>query len=135
MADIVDPATRSRMMAGIRSGETYPEKLVRSFLFKRGFRFRKNVRDLPGTPDIVLAKHASVVFVHGCFWHRHSRCKYATSPKTNIKFWEKKLNANRERDRLNQKRLRALGWRVITIWECQLDESHLERLAKNILAG
>lgn len=135
MADIVDPATRSRMMAGIRSGETYPEKLVRSFLFKRGFRFRKNVKGLPGTPDIVLAKYASVVFVHGCFWHRHPRCKYATSPKTNIKFWEKKLNANCKRDQLNKKRLRALGWRVITIWECQLDESHLERLAVNILAG
>lgn len=132
MTDVVDKATRSRMMSGIRGDETYPERVVRSYLFKHAFRFRKNVRELPGKPDVVLPKYRTIVFVHGCFWHRHPRCRLATVPKTNPKFWEQKLNATRKRDLRDQRRLRALGWQVLTIWECQLDERHLSRLAKRI---
>jgi DNA mismatch endonuclease (patch repair protein) len=132
MADVVDKATRSRMMAGIRGTGTLPEQLVRSYLFRQSFRFRKNVPGLPGRPDIVLPKYNAVVFVHGCFWHGHPRCKFAVVPKSNVAFWKEKLASNRERDRRNRRNLRTLGWRVFTIWECQLDERRLARLAENI---
>lgn len=132
MADVVDKATRSRMMSGIRGTGTLPEQLVRSYLFKQSFRFRKNVSGLPGRPDVVLPKYNAVVFVHGCFWHGHPRCKFAVVPKSNVAFWKEKLASNRERDRRNRRDLRTLGWRVFTIWECQLDERRLARLAENI---
>ena len=123
------------MMAGIRGSETNPERIVRSYLFSRALRFRKNVRELPGKPDVVLPKYRTVVFVHGCFWHQHDRCKFATMPNTNRKFWEEKLAANRDRDRKNSQRLKALGWNVLTIWECQLDERRLSILAGRIIAN
>lgn len=135
MADVVDKATRSRMMAGIRGTETRAERVVRSYLFRQGLRFRKNVSDMPGKPDVVLPRFRTVVFVHGCFWHQHSRCKYAAVPKSNRVFWEKKLDANRDRDKRDRRHLRKLGWKVLTIWECQLSEIKLSALTERIVSG
>jgi DNA mismatch endonuclease (patch repair protein) len=132
MVDVVDSATRSRMMAGIRGKNTKPEILVRSYLHRSGLRFRIHVKDLPGKPDVVLPKYKTAIFVHGCFWHSHPRCKFAVVPASNIEFWKQKLDSNRERDQVNKKRLKALGWRVLTIWECQLDERHLSCLVGKI---
>lgn len=135
MVDIVDQASRSRMMAGIRGKNTKPEILVRSYLHRSGLRFRIHVKDLPGKPDIVLPKYKTALFVHGCFWHRHARCKFATVPTSNVEFWAQKLDANRERDRRNKRLLIRLGWRVLIIWECQLDEPHLSSLVEKIKAN
>ncbi|WP_290526084.1 very short patch repair endonuclease [Alcanivorax sp.] len=118
MADIVDPATRSRMMAGIRGKNTRPELLIRSALHRAGFRFRLHVARLPGSPDIVLPKYKAVLFVHGCFWHRHVGCRYASTPATRPEFWADKFKANTDRDRRNYRQLLDAGWRVFTIWEC-----------------
>lgn len=118
MADIVDPATRSRMMAGIRGKNTRPELLIRSALHRAGFRFRLHVGRLPGSPDIVLPKYKAVIFVHGCFWHRHVGCRYASTPATRSEFWADKFKANTDRDRRNGRQLLDAGWRVFTIWEC-----------------
>jgi DNA mismatch endonuclease (patch repair protein) len=105
-------------MSRIRGGDTTPEHAVRSVLHTLGFRFRVHCPDLPGRPDVVLARHRTVVFVHGCFWHRHRRCRYAYAPKTNRRFWLEKFEDNVTRDRRNAQRLRRLGWRVLVIWEC-----------------
>lgn len=118
MADIVSPAIRSRMMAGITSKHSAPEMLVRRLLFAAGFRFRLHRRDLPGTPDIVMPSRRIVLFVHGCFWHAHQGCKYAKIPATRTDFWTAKLHANVERDKRAVESLRALGWRVLCVWEC-----------------
>ena len=120
-ADIVAPEVRSRMMAGIRSRNTKPEIYVRSRVHRAGLRFRLHSPDLPGKPDLVLRRHRAVVFVHGCFWHRHPGCKHAYTPKSNARFWLRKLEGNAARDVLNQAALRAHGWRVFTVWECQMD--------------
>ena len=120
MADIVDPATRSRMMAGIRSGNTRPELRLRKALHACGFRFRLHQAKLPGKPDLVLAKHRAVMFVHGCFWHRHKGCRIASTPATNAAFWAGKFARNVERDRQNLEALSALSWRTAIIWECSL---------------
>jgi DNA mismatch endonuclease (patch repair protein) len=136
MADIVDRATRSRMMAGIRGRDTKPEITVRRYLHRRGFRFRLRGRRLPGRPDIVLPKYAAVVMVHGCFWHSHNGCKYAYKPKSNKSFWREKLAGNAARDNVNRRRLAKLGWRVFTVWECQVDRSEvMEALALRIHEG
>jgi DNA mismatch endonuclease (patch repair protein) len=134
MVDVVDKETRSRMMSGIRGRNTKPELQVRKALHAKGFRFRLHVRKLPGTPDLVFPKYRTVVFVHGCFWHRHEHCKFAATPKTNSDFWEKKLSANRDRDIKKIAQLQSLGWRVLTIWECEMDEIHLTKLAQAISA-
>lgn len=118
--DIVDHATRSRMMAGIRSRDTRPEMTVRKFLHARGYRFRLHRKDLPGRPDIVLPRFKTCIFIHGCFWHHHEGCKFATLPKTRADFWAEKLRGNVERDRRAQEALIRDGWRVLTIWECEL---------------
>ena len=118
MTDIVTPEVRSRMMSRIRGQDTVPEKIVRSLLFRSGFRFRLHRRDLPGRPDIVLPKYRAVIFINGCFWHAHARCAYATSPSSNRKFWQTKLADNQERDRRNIGKLRQAGWRVLIVWEC-----------------
>lgn len=118
MTDIVDSVTRSKMMAGIRDKDTQPELVIRRYLHSRGYRFRLHRRDLPGRPDLVLSRHRLVVFVHGCFWHRHAACFYATSPATRREFWQEKLNRNVERDEEQKRLLTSLGWRVLTIWEC-----------------
>lgn len=135
MVDVVDSATRSRMMAGIRGKDTKPELLVRSYLHRAGLRYRLHAKDLPGKPDVVLPKYRTVVFVHGCFWHSHPRCKYAVLPASNVDFWKQKLDRNRERDRRNKSDLKALGWRVLTVWECQLDERHLSAIVVKIRAN
>lgn len=135
MADIVDAATRSRMMSGIRSRNTKPEKLVRSFLHRQGFRFRLHVRELPGKPDIVLPRYRAVIFVHGCFWHRHENCRHATIPKSNTAFWLEKFASNAVRDATVKRQLEISGWQVLTIWSCQMDTAHLQLLAEKIKKG
>lgn len=123
-------------MALVSSKETKPEILVRSFLFRKGLRFRKNVKSLPGKPDIVLPKYKTIVFVNGCFWHGHTNCTKASLPKTNNVFWETKISANIERDKKTKQELKKLKWRVIDIWECDLKkqvfESTMEKLIKKI---
>ena len=111
---------RSRNMSAIKSKNTKPEIKVRKVLHSMGYRFRLHRKDLPGSPDIVLPKYKTVIFVHGCFWHRHENCKYATTPKTRKEFWEKKFRENINRDNLNQANLSLKGWKIIIIWECQL---------------
>lgn len=105
-------------MAKIRSRDTKPEWIVRRHLFARGYRYRKNVKGLPGTPDIVLRKYGIVIFIHGCFWHGHE--VDGSMPKTNRGFWERKIERNKQRDARNKEELRKMGWSVITVWECQL---------------
>jgi DNA mismatch endonuclease, patch repair protein len=129
--DIVSRKVRSRMMAGIRGKDTKPEIRVRRFLHASGFRFRLHVRDLPGSPDLLLPQYRAAIFVHGCFWHRHHGCRYAYSPKSNHGFWQAKLEGNRERDQRVRAKLRRLGWRVKVIWECEVgDQSKLDRLVR-----
>lgn len=118
LADIVDPEKRSEMMAGIRSKNTRPEKIVRKTLHAQGYRFRLHRKDLPGKPDIVLPKWKTVVFVHGCFWHGHDNCPLYRLPKSQAAFWEKKITSNRIRDAKTEEKLAGLGWRVVEIWEC-----------------
>ena len=118
MVDVVSPADRSRMMAGIRWKNSQPELFVRRLLFASGYRFRLHRRDLPGTPDIVMPGRKVAIFVHGCFWHLHQGCRYAKMPATRPSFWKAKLEANVERDRRAVEKLQALGWRVLCVWEC-----------------
>lgn len=119
VTDIVDTATRSRMMSGIRSRNTKPEILVRSWLHRQGFRFRLHVGNLPGKPDIVLARYHAVIFVHGCFWHGHN-CNLFKLPQTRTEFWQDKITRNRLRDEQVKQALIHAGWRVGTIWECAM---------------
>lgn len=119
MADVVDRATRSKMMASIKGKDTKPEVLIRSELHRRGFRFRKNVKGLPGKPDIVLPKYKAVIMVNGCFWHGHG-CHLFRWPSTRPDFWREKIQGNQKRDLRNMRRLEALGWRVFVVWECDL---------------
>lgn len=118
--DRFTPKERSRIMAKVKSTNTKPEKKVRSILHKAGFRFRKNVSKLPGSPDIVLPKYKTVIFVHGCFWHKHDCKRGNRIPSNRREYWEKKLNNNAMRDERHQQILRTLGWDVIVIWECEL---------------
>lgn len=120
MTDIVSPAVRSRMMSSIRGKDTTPELVLRKALHVRGFRYRLNARDLPGSPDIVLPKWGAVLFVHGCYWHRHHGCPKATMPSSNVAFWREKFAQNVERDRRNLADLLGLGWRVGIVWECAI---------------
>ena len=137
--DVHDKETRSYNMSQIKGKNTKPEEKVRKYLFSQGFRFRKNDKRLPGTPDIVLPRYRTVIFVNGCFWHGHSGCKYFVWPKSNADFWKSKIEKNMIRDRIKDEELYALGWRVIVVWECELkseraDES-LEQSKRNILEG
>lgn len=120
MADIVDKATRSRMMAGIRGKDTKPELALRRALHARGLRYRLHPRNVPGKPDLLFPKYRAAIFVHGCFWHRHEGCPYATTPATRPEFWQAKFEANVRRDKEVWKRLLGEGWRVATVWECHL---------------
>lgn len=122
MVDVVDKATRSRMMSGIQGKNTKPELLVRKHLHGRGLRYRLHAKELPGKPDLVFPKYKSVVFVHGCFWHRHPGCKYATTPNSREHFWTNKLSENVARDSYQIAALNGLGWRVFVVWECELRE-------------
>lgn len=118
--DVHDKETRSYNMSCIKGKNTKPEGIVRKYLFSKGFRYRKNDKRLPGTPDIVLPKYKTVIFVNGCFWHGHEGCRYFVVPKTNTKFWVNKIETNKQRDSRKINDLQALGWRVITVWECEL---------------
>lgn len=118
--DIVSAKKRSEMMSGIRGRNTCPELLVRSYLHASGFRFRLHLRELPGSPDLVLPKYQACIFVHGCFWHRHEGCRYATTPATRTEFWAQKFDGNVTRDRRNVQSLLDAGWRVLIVWECGL---------------
>ena len=120
MADKLNPEQRRKCMQSIKSKDTKPELLVRKFLFSRGFRYRLNVKTLPGSPDIVLKKYRTAIFINGCFWHGHKGCKYFVLPKTNTQFWQNKIQKNQERDLDRRIKLRDLGWHTITLWECQL---------------
>ena len=129
--DVLTPEQRHRNMAAIRSSNTKPEQLLRSLLWRAGFRFRKNVRTLPGTPDIVLPKFKTVIFVNGCFWHRHQGCKYATVPKTRTEFWNNKFQQNIIRDAIIYQNLQQLGWQVCIVWECELKHNR-ENIIKQL---
>lgn len=130
--DTLSPAQRSQRMALVRCKDTKPELVVRRAVHAMGFRYRLHVRDLPGVPDLVFPARRRVIFVHGCFWHRHGkRCRLTRMPKSRLEFWQNKLQQNRSRDDLNLRRLRAAGWRVLVIWECQI--RHVERLNARIL--
>ncbi len=127
MADVHNKLTRSYNMAQIKGKNTKPEILVRKFLFSNGYRYRKNDKRYPGTPDIILPKYKTVVFVNGCFWHKHEGCKYFVWPKNNAAFWEEKINRNKNRDERNYESLRIAGWKVIVIWECELKPDRREK--------
>ena len=120
MSDTLSQTQRSYNMSRIRGKNTKPEILVRKGLHARGFRFRLHNKKLPGSPDIVLPKYGVVIMVNGCFWHGHKGCRYTTKPKTNVEFWEAKIARNRHRDEVTAAHLEALGWHVITVWECEL---------------
>ena len=122
MTDTLTKAERSRRMSLVRGKNTRPEVRIRSALHRLGYRYRLHARSLPGTPDVVFASRKKVIFVHGCFWHRHSRCKLARLPKSRMAFWKSKLEGNRLRDGKNQRRLNRLGWRYLIVWECQLHD-------------
>ena len=126
MSDNHTPEQRSYNMSRIRSTGSKPEELVRKYLFSHGFRYRKNVRSLPGCPDIVLPKYKVVIFVHGCFWHMHD-CGRFRWPSSNVDYWKPKLTHNVERDILNQNKLEDMGWNVLIIWECELKNNCFER--------
>jgi len=130
MVDSLDPSRRSWNMGRIKGKNTRPEIAVRSLLHSMGFRFRLHRRDLPGTPDIVLPKYRTAIFINGCFWHRHPGCKYAYTPKSRTEFWEKKFKGTTQRDASNRKLLMDLGWKVETIWECEL--RNIEQLREKI---
>ncbi len=119
MTDNITKERRSWNMSRISSKNSKPERQVRSVLHRMGYRFRLHVKELPGRPDLVLPKYRTVIFVHGCFWHRHENCKFAYNPKSRIDFWESKFKRNVERDTEVKKELQVLGWKVITIWECE----------------
>lgn len=130
MVDIVDKATRSRMMSGIRGKDTKPEIVVRKYLHRHGLRFRLHDRSLPGKPDLVFPKYRVAMFVNGCFWHRHQGCSFAATPSSNTDFWESKFVATQERDRRNRLALIELGWTVRVVWECEVTEAHLFTVAE-----
>lgn len=139
MPDNRTPAQRHDNMAAIHSASTNPEKKLRAFLWRQGLRYRINDKRLPGSPDIVLPKYHSVIFVHGCFWHGHNGCKYYTIPKTNTEFWTAKVARNKERDQEVWRQLEAKGWCVIIVWECELKKVVLDdtvaRVRVEILAN
>jgi DNA mismatch endonuclease (patch repair protein) len=132
MADVVDKETRSRMMSGIRGKNTKPERLLRTALHLAGFRYRVHGNKLPGKPDLVFPKYKAVVFVHGCFWHRHPGCWWSTSPSSNVEFWLAKFGQNTERDARNVADLVELGWRVAVVWECSLRLQSKEVVAASL---
>lgn len=131
--DIWDKNKRSEVMSKIRSKNTKPEIILRKALFARGYRYRINCKKLPGKPDIVLSKYRTVIFVNGCFWHGHENCNISHIPKTNSSFWDDKIQRNKERDSINSSKIINLGWNVIVIWECQLNnKTKLEKTLKDI---
>ena len=132
MPDRMTPDQRHECMASIHSKDTRPEQAVRRELWHRGYRFRKCVRTLPGTPDIVLPKYRTCIFVNGCFWHGHKGCSKFVMPKTRTEFWANKIARNQERDLVNIQRLESIGWSAITVWECELSKSSIENTMEKI---
>ena len=128
--DTISKDHRSWNMSRIRSSNTKIEAEVRSWLFKEGFRFRKNDKRYTGKPDVVLPKYKTVIFVNGCFWHRHEGCKYATTPKTRTDYWIDKFNRNIENDKKHKKQLEEMGWNVIVVWECELKKNFEDTMNK-----
>ncbi|HZE85558.1 MAG TPA: DNA mismatch endonuclease Vsr [Puia sp.] len=135
MPDVHNKATRSYNMSRIRAKDTSPELLVRKFLHARGFRYKLHDRSLPGSPDLVLPKYKTIIFVHGCFWHGHADCKYFVVPKTRTDFWMGKIMTNMSSDALAVRRLRAAGWKVITVWECQLKPKLVRHTLARLMRG
>lgn len=138
MADTLAPTERSERMARVRGKDTKPELVVRRLVHGMGYRYRLHRRSLPGIPDLVFPARRKVIFIHGCFWHRHpdSKCKLARLPKSRLDFWKPKLDGNRQRDEANEARLRELGWRVLVVWECQIgNKEHLREGIRAFLGG
>jgi len=129
--DIWNKEKRSEVMSKILSSNTGPERRVRKILSTLGYRYRLNVKNLPGKPDIVLRKHNSIIFVHGCFWHLHSQCRDGTIPKSRTKYWKDKLLNNKKRDAKNIRELKQKGWKVLRLWECEIEKSP-DRVIKKI---
>lgn len=134
MPDNHTPDQRHRNMAAVHSASTKPELMLRHALWHLGFRYLVNVKHLPGSPDIVLPKYRTVIFVHGCFWHGHKDCKNASIPKTNTDFWTAKIARNQERDQVVWRQLEAKGWSVVIVWECQLKKAVMDETIANIEA-
>ena len=136
MSDIYSKSKRSSIMSKISGKDTKPEILVRKYLFSKGFRFRKNVKDLPGKPDILLSKYKTIIFINGCFWHGHENCKKSALPATNIAFWKGKISSNIIRDKKIYVELSNMGYKVLIIWQCELGikerEKTLDELANKI---
>ena len=133
MTDKISSSARSKNMAAIKGKDSKPEIIVRRYLHKLGYRFRLHRKDLPGKPDIALPRFKTVIFVHGCFWHRHEQCRNSVMPKSNVSFWRKKLGGNVARDRMNVELLKEQGWKVLIIWECEVkNEIFLHNLVKQI---
>lgn len=132
MTDRLTPAQRHRCMSQIRSKNTKPELLVRRWLWQHGYRYRLNVRGVPGKPDIVMRRYRTAIFVNGCFWHGHEGCKKFKMPKSNVEFWRTKINRNQERDQQNYQILQENGWQVIVIWECWLTVQKIENTMRRV---
>ena len=132
MADVHNKETRSYNMSRIKGKNTLPEVLVRKFLFANGYRYRLNVKTLHGKPDIVLPKYKTVIFINGCFWHGHEGCRYFTIPKTRTEFWLTKISDTQKRDREAESQLNELGWKVVTVWECQLKGLELSQTLNSL---
>lgn len=135
MTDVFDPQTRSRIMASVKQKDTAPEIAIRSALHKKGFRYRLHSKKVYGRPDLALPMHRAVIFVHGCFWHRHHGCRYASTPSARANFWQAKFEANVARDSAVRGVLLAAGWRVATIWECALRKPEQASLATERLSA
>lgn len=134
MPDRMTPKQRHRCMSRIHSSGTKPEKVVRSWLWRHGYRYRLNVKSVPGKPDIVMRKYRTAIFVNGCFWHGHEGCKDFVMPKSNVAFWQSKIDRNRERDRQNCQILADNGWQVIVIWACKLKEDLERTMSETVIA-
>ena len=132
MTDVHDKKTRSKNMSRIKGKDTRPEIKLRKYLFALGYRYRLHDKKLPGKPDLVLKKYNTVIFVHGCFWHGHKGCKYFIMPKTNTEWWRNKIYNTIDRDQKHRSQLQAMGWNVITVWECQSKKDIFEEIIKNI---
>lgn len=133
MSDIFSKSKRSDIMSKISGKESKPEILVRKYLFAHGFRYRKNVKDLPGKPDVVLPKYKTVIFVNGCFWHGHDNCKKATLPAANTEFWREKILSNINRDKRQQQELQNKGYKVLIIWQCELTADFREKTLRGLI--
>jgi len=130
VTDHVNRAKRSLIMAAVHSKNTTPEKAVRKIVHRLGYRYRLHDSRLPGCPDVVFSSRRKAIFVHGCFWHRHAKCKYATTPKTRVAYWQAKFCANTLRDRRSRRELKNMGWAILTVWQCELKKS--QRLAERL---